>query len=147
MMWCPSGAEIIDGAVVSKKDGCWFGESNGYEGFSDFIQGETLGFCCCGLPIGNLMYVLSGLELICFSQNIETVGDWFEKIMGETRRVFPRESDEYFFKYWADKEGLSEHGGGIGSGWLSEKGERLIDDLRILEDLIDSLDSEEENDG
>lgn len=45
------------------------------------------------------------------------------KLMGNARE---------FTRYWMDKEGLTEHGGGVGGAWLTEKGSKLRDDLDKL---------------
>jgi hypothetical protein len=106
---------------------------NEVESLEDYIHGTILGYCACGSPGSNLDYILHGLRLINekppkdFSENIWQ--EWYPKHEERLKAHFTKNGSEYFFYYWCDKEGLTEHGGSV-PGWLDSDGERL---LAILE--------------
>lgn len=96
---------------------------------TDFLQKGFLGFCDCGNPERNLEFVLEGLALI---EKLESevwtdrlpFDDW--KALGNAHHG--GDAGRYFFYYWMDKEGLTEHGGGV--RWLTDKGKTLLALLR-----------------
>jgi hypothetical protein len=102
-----------------------------YETEEDFIQTGILGFCGCGRPEENLLYILGGLEVINDKGPIDPLAwdAWWELHKERVRTHFGNEDAAYFFYYWADKNRLTEHGGSV-PGWLDEKGSRLLALLR-----------------
>jgi len=113
-----------------KKDGGYYSEDGCfYESSEDFIQCEILGFCGCGNPECNLEFIMNGLKYINDPQpeDRSKFDEWIEDGM----KLFGSEGAKYFFFYWADKEGLAEHGGSV-PGWLTEKGAQLLSDLKEI---------------
>jgi hypothetical protein len=93
------------------------------EGYTevDYLQSTVFGFCGCGMPERNLRYILSGLEHV-----------FGLSILEKEDKAFPGgEENKYFFFYWADKEGLTEHGSSV-PGWLTERGKTVLTVLRAL---------------
>lgn len=98
------------------------------DSLEDFLQSSCLGFCCCGVPEGNLKYIKIGLQILNRDMyNWPEYGEWHKTVLDH----FKSDLAADFFWYWTDKEKLSEHGGCI-PGWLTEKGKEL---LGLLEDL------------
>lgn len=99
---------------------------------------HLLGWCGCGQPETAQRYVRDGLKLLTERAPEEAKGRyrhmdgswdaWYKSYRERVDAFFGSSGAEYFFAYWADKEGLTEHGGGV-PGWLSGKGEDLIADL------------------
>lgn len=100
----------------------------------DEIQCERFGFCGCGNPEANLLYVLGGLALIgerrpnYFTTDPATWNAWNEEHHKRAALHFGNDSAESFFYYWCDKEKLTQHGGSI-PGWLTEEGQNLLNKL------------------
>jgi len=82
----------------------------------DFIQHHILGFCCCGDPGDFLRSLKIVLEAINRNGN-----DRFDKV--------PTGGISWLVWYWLDKEGITEHGSAVSSGWLTQKGKSLLEDL------------------
>ena len=119
-----------------KKDDGYYDEDDCYyETAKDFIQTKILGFCGCGRPEDNLEYIRDGLAHINAprSKNMthEQHSEWFKKWVKRGHEIFGNELSRYFFFYWCDKEGLTEHGSSI-PGWLTPKGEELLEDLNEI---------------
>lgn len=119
-------------------------ELNGapYDDAESLIQCGILGFCGCGSPKENLAYIFLGLEIIhSLSEYDPSVsGDftkWFSIHKSITESHFKRSESEYFFYYWCNKEGLTEHGGSV-PGWLTDKGKELLGLLRSWINLGDA---------
>lgn len=94
-----------------------------HEGFGFGALDEAnimMGFCGCGIPEENVLYILECLEAI----NRNAAYDEMPAICGSNKAY-------YFMLYWLSKEGLTEHGGGVGGSWLSEKGKNLMDALKF----------------
>ena len=91
-----------------------------YPDICDIIHTGILDFCGCGDPKRNLEYILEGLEYI--DRKIEFID------------IFGNDRSRAFFFYWADKEGLTEHGGTVDSSWLTIEGENLMGDIKILKE-------------
>ena len=110
-----------------KKDDGYEYEGVYYQSSEDLLQTGFLGFCGCGSPDDNLMYVLCGLSLIndackkydCF---------WYKDHQKKVNDHFKSSDGAYFFYYWADKEGYIDHGSSV-PGWLTDKGKELLDML------------------
>lgn len=111
-------------------DGCWHDDAD------SLLQTGILKFCACGCPEDNLDYILGGLELI--AEKVPE-GDraafvaWWEQHQTRVRTHFGSDGAAYFFYYWADKEGFTEHGGSV-PGWLTDKGTDLLLMLRGAKD-------------
>ena len=110
-----------------------------WDGPIDYLQGYLLGFCCCGCPEENLAFVHDGLAHINALTEESSVGrckewdEFYAKWRANGRAIFGNEQARYFFFYWADKEGLTEHGGSV-PGWLTDKGKTLLADLRLIKE-------------
>ncbi len=117
-------------------DGGGFEDSDGlyHEDATDLIQCGLLGLCGCGGPEDNLSYILAGLALI--DEQIPdlkgALDEWWEGHKARIADHFKSPEGEYFFYYWADKEGLTDHGGSV-PGWLTDKGRALLSLLREWE--------------
>jgi hypothetical protein len=117
-------------------------------GASDLIH-QHLGFCACGKPSQNLEYILGALEALdakwTYLRSFDDIPrgsclyDLAEK---KLENHFRDQRAQYFFYYWADKEELAEHGGGVGGEWLTDKGEQLLALLREWKTLPDSDDDD-----
>lgn len=79
------------------------------------IIGQKLGFCGCGLPEDAIDYCYQGLK------RVESLA----LSKSDFPNPFASEGEEYFFFYWLDKKGFTEHGGSV-PGWLTEKGKDMI---------------------
>ena len=139
--------------------GClWDGDSGhaGWVNADSVFMGETkvdvlqseLGFCLCGCPEDNLAYIKRGLKLLDIEKrdpewkarfevarnthNPDHLAVW-SGYCAAVRKLedehFGNRAAAYFFRYWADKADLTEHGGGVGSSWLTGTGTQLIDDI------------------
>lgn len=108
------------------------------------IQVELLGFCSCGRPEENLLYIYKGLSLINEEGPIDKDKhrEWFADYSDRANKHFGSQEAAYFFYYWADKEGFTEHGGSV-PGWLTTKGEHL---LKLLSDYATNKDHMKEFD-
>ena len=113
-----------------RPDGGYAGDDGcDYETAEDLLQCGLLGFCGCGDPVGNLLFVKSGLAHINKRQpHGMDFSRWYKARIAEGREIFGNEQSRYFFFYWCDKEGLTEHGGCV-PGWLTNKGKELLEDL------------------
>jgi hypothetical protein len=107
----------------------------------DLIQDFVLNFCCCGNAEASLMYVLGGLELIdILKEELWNIKDqakrdeWWKDYNVKQDLHFGSAGARYFFYYWLDHEGLTEHGGSV-PGWLDARGENLLEILREWKQL------------
>jgi hypothetical protein len=119
------------------EDGCF------YESALDLYQSHFFGFCGCGCNDDNIRYIRDGLQfiesLIHGPDDREKRDKWWVAMEMEGEEVFGNQQAKYFFYYWADKEGLTEHGGSV-PGWLTEKGKMVLQDLN---EIVTGLDMEE----
>jgi hypothetical protein len=104
----------------------------------EYIQ-YSLGFCCCGIVEESLIHILSGLRLINEKFQGDRLdrdgwGEWWKEWKGRCHQTLGGESGTYFFWYWADAQGLTEHGGGV-PGWLTTDGESMLSDLEYLDSI------------
>lgn len=90
---------------------------------------DILGWCGCGRPEDALQFIRDGLRLMT-EKTPEGVDHsvWFKEWWPRCEAYFGGSGGLYFFAYWADKEGLTEHGGSV-PGWLDATGEDLLADL------------------
>lgn len=114
----------------------WNGEYYEHDGCehddpTNLIQCGLLNFCGCGSPEENLKYILTGLELI--NEKPPASGpEWREWYADTTKRRlehFGNQQAEYFFYYWCDERGYTEHGSSV-PGWLDKDGLELLALLR-----------------
>jgi len=87
-----------------------------FDSVEEFILTETLGFCGCGNPEEQAMYVRDML-----SKHVETQQCW-----GNTSY---EDQPVMFFLQWAEGRDLSEHGCTIRCSWLTEKGKDVLSAL------------------
>ncbi len=115
---------LKDGMYVDP-DGCHWADAESY------LQGYSLGFCCCGTPehslglVRDVLRTVSNLNVLVREKS-QTWEEW--KLAGE-QICSEREMDFVF--YFLDAKKLTEHGGSI-PGWLTPKGEQLLQDLDEL---------------
>ena len=100
------------------------------------LQSGILGFCMCGTPDDNLVYVREGLRLLGEMGPENENGllapnwhEWFEGYEARKLKHFGSKEANHFFCYWADKEGLTEHGSSVLSPWLTDMGQDILDML------------------
>ncbi len=112
-----------------KEDGYYDEDECFYEDAESFLQIKVFGFCVCGCPDENLIFIKNGLSHI---DNKQPDGmdhhTWYENWVSEGHKIFGNEQSRYFFFYWCDKEELTDHGGSV-PGWLTDKGKELLADL------------------
>ncbi len=101
-----------------------------YEDALDLIQSGMLGMCGCGSRELNLAYIRGGLALIneprpenCSPAKANAW--WWEDYFERIKKYHGGEGQKYFFYYWTDTAGLTEHGGSV-PGWLTDKGKEVL---------------------
>lgn len=117
----PESPEVemgLDRFAREGKDG--YADPNGRynETKVDLVQCGLLGFCGCGIPEESLEFMERAMSLL-----------GTKDIWKHANDVFGSSGAAYFFFYWLDKEGYSEHGCAL-PGWLTEKGKILLADIR-----------------
>jgi hypothetical protein len=79
---------------------------------TDYLATEGFGFCACGDPGDNLLYIKEILEKL-------DKNDWGEY-----------EDRHYMFAvYCLDRFGLTEHGSTVRCSWLTDKGREVLEDI------------------
>lgn len=128
----PEHKILAEGKVETVK--AEFSDTVTYDSLGDFIQSAVLGFCNCGMPDDSLSFILGGLRLLnekCGdSDDRKNWNNWYSAHRERCTEHFKTGEAEYFFYYWADKEGLTEHGGSV-PGWLDSSGEKLLELLEL----------------
>lgn len=100
---------------------------------------EELGFCQCGDTERALEFILTCLRYVQEKDRLRDLPSGeekdrkYEEIYGRRLEVFGSLGAAYFFHYWLDKEGYTEHGSSIMGSWLEDKG-RLLG-LKIIDVL------------
>jgi hypothetical protein len=107
------------------KDGVFYGDLP-----EDFIQIYVLGFCGCGMPDMVIDLIRKALELIKERVNLD-----YEELRKKELELFKNDNIAYFVYYFLDSKGLTEHGSSV-PGWLTNKGEELLEDLIELNGQI-----------
>jgi hypothetical protein len=108
-----------------------FRDSEGchHESRGSFIC-DQFGFCGCGKPEEALDYVRQALQVVSDLKNLVwTKKETYEAWSHRSEQLFKSDGAEYFMWYRLDNLELIEHGGQV-PGWLTEKGERLLEDLK-----------------
>lgn len=104
-----------------------------------------LNWCCCGRPEDALQKLLDILENIGkeHPEGRAPEGYW-QKRSAEQDELFKNDSGlMYMTLYWLNSMGLSEHGGSVGGGWLTDRGEEVLRALRAAK-ALDPQDVEHE---
>ncbi len=122
-----------------------FKTDNGYEyqgtlypDAEHMIHIGVFNFCYCANPETSLAYIRQGLELIAETCPLELSPElWFQRLQHKQIQHSGSLEAALFFLYWADREGLIEHSSNIQVSWLTERGEAVLHDLRLL-DLEDA---------
>ena len=117
------------------KDGSgWYTDEKGvsFETLADYYQFEVFGFCGCGRPKANLVFIRDGIRLIDDRQTAMKKGTfiWAEEEQ-KAIALFGNGLSMNFFFYWCDNLELTEHGGAI-PGWLTDRGEMVLKDLETI---------------
>jgi hypothetical protein len=82
---------------------------------------EMAAFCGCGCPEEAMRFVCSFLDIF----DPDNPDDrWLDDTFKALHSYFQNEGAAYFFYYWMDSRGFSEHGGSV-PGWITEKGKRF----------------------
>lgn len=84
---------------------------------------ENTGICGCGRPDEALRFLFEILKLAPFYEN----SNW-EKV----KALIPNEGMCWFSLYQLDHLGLIKHGNSVADGWLTEKGQAVLDKLDFL---------------
>jgi len=90
----------------------------------DWLQGNA-GFCGCGDPLSAMQFLYKVLKLAPFHQDWKLVRD-----------LFPNDGMYHFVLYQLNHLGLMEHGGSVGGGWLTERGELALKLLQADPDVV-----------
>lgn len=107
---------------------------------TSFILSGFFDFCGCGCREESLKFTKSGLNHIqnrtkkIQENHGEQLKLIWEEIKKEENSIFGSTGAAYFFYYWCDKEGLTEHGGSV-PGWLTIKGEFVLNILTLNNEL------------
>lgn len=92
----------------SKEEGPgWMIDDLWFESIDSAIH-HMFNFCGCGAPNDNIRYIKNGL------QSVKAQKSGYEN------------EHTLFLRYWMDSQGLTEHGGSVGHGWLTDDGDRLL---------------------
>lgn len=81
---------------------------------------ELFGFCGCGAPWEMVSYIKKYLT--------ETSKDWGE------RNDLKADAAYWMAAYLCDAYGLTNHGGNVGSAWLTELGKEWLEKLKDYEE-------------
>ena len=121
-----------------KRDDGYYDESEYfYEDAKSFVQAKVFGFCGCGGPDDNLLYVRDSMRLLRnfhskeHDKEKESWDDFHKRHRAAVDDHFKLSGAEYFMWYWLDEKGFTEHGGCV-PGWLTAEGEALLDDLEEI---------------
>ena len=101
--------------------------------YQDYLATDVFGFCGCGMPWAFLDFMLQRLdEIDRIKREAWEIADstregraqseqWWAEHKKRLNGLFRSHGEMYFFYYWADTMGLTEHGGSV-PGWLDDKG-------------------------
>ena len=88
---------------------------------------EKLGFCNCGTPDDNIQYIRDGLRLIGSRHPDGADWDtWYAAHIKAETELHGTDGAIWFFKYWADKQGYTDHGSSVNASSLSTDGEEFL---------------------
>lgn len=116
-----------------KKDG-HYEDSEGcyYESAVDLIQCGVLGFCGCGDPEENLVFVLKSLRVIDRINALHADEITYEQLEKERLELFKTDAMFLFVVYVFNKMNLAEHGGSVTGCWLTKRGKEVLSDLEEM---------------
>lgn len=93
-------------------------------------------FCNCGGPEETMRYIGRVLdEKMAIFQGGEKQPMSTDERWAEHKKLLPFDSDRaWLVHYFLDSQGLTEHGGGVGGAWLTGKGRRLLEAIKLAGD-------------
>ena len=101
-----------------------------YEDAHSLVLSGMLGFCGCGRPTDAATYIRDVLIHIDNGMRIDHKNNGYEKWAARGREL-GSDGALYFTYYVLDEKGFTEHGGSV-PGWLTPKGQELLDWLKAL---------------
>jgi hypothetical protein len=113
-----------------------------YDEYEDLLQSGILGFCGCGCPSDNLVYVakimahIDGLHKdvgFSFGKHTEGKTITYDEWKDRGNEIGSDES-LYFMYYFLDTKEFTEHGGSV-PGWLTDDGREFMEDVIELYNL------------
>lgn len=122
---CTREPGLTDSDVVGP-DGCHWDDEFSY------VMGALLRFCGCGRNEDAAAYIRDGLALIAERFATDEATFDYDTYKAKMDKQWPDSGARYFFWYWCDAEELTEHGGQV-PGWLTPKGEAVLDFLKEQE--------------
>ncbi len=110
-----------------------------FENAEEFMNG-ILGFCGCGLPVDAAEYIMGAMQLLHNRSEMvlnmpldeHATSEKYQANEQKLKTYFASQGAEYFMWYYLDDHDFLEHGVGVASGWLSEKGEQVLSDLKEM---------------
>lgn len=84
-----------------------------------YLQTQILGFCGCGDPDSAMIFVRDILRLLKERK-------WLDD---EMKQKLPNDGIYYFVLYVLDSMKLTEHGSSVGCSWLTNKGEKVLENI------------------
>lgn len=91
---------------------------------------HVFNFCGCGMPQEAFKYILGAIQRI---HDVKEDG-FSEESNDRLRNYFQSDGEAYTLYYMLDNLEITEHGASV-PGWLTEKGELILEDLvKYLED-------------
>lgn len=97
-----------------------------YNNSEDAMMVGVLGFCGCGMPEATMVFIAEGLRLL--HQRLNEPPTEYKEWDARVTSHFGSCGARYFFWFWCDKEGLTEHGGSV-PGWLTGRGVTILAEL------------------
>ena len=99
----------------------------------DYVWSEDLGFCCCGRSEATAKWMVRALKHIDkLITNRPPENEWdahYVRWKAETVELYGgMDGACYFFWYWCDAKGFTEHGGSV-PGWLTMEGRNFLAEL------------------
>jgi hypothetical protein len=120
-----------------KRDGYYDDEGCFYENAIDFMQVGVFGFCGCGSPKDNLIYIRDSMRLLrdfCFAEHDEKAEKYdafYNRYRAAVDAHFVSRGAEEFMWYWLSKCSYTIHGSSV-PGFLSKLGEKILEDLEEI---------------
>lgn len=90
-----------------------------------------LGFCGCGAPEAAREYVRERMRLVYDFHDQQETQSALALLRNGEAALFQSPGERYFFWYWLDEKGYSEHGGSV-PGWLTREGKVMLAALEWL---------------
>jgi hypothetical protein len=95
----------------------------------------VLKFCGCGNPEEELVFLRKVLEAYDACKTGMEQGEWVAK-REDIEACFGGNDDFWrHYVYWLAALDLTEHGGSVFGAWLSDEGRRVLELLRLAEDM------------